>query len=267
MDVGEVIEQYLLTGEPPQWRRVPPAARRGVEQRLRQVLVAVVRHRAARAPRRRPRAAPEAPALAARIAPMLHGLLEPAQAARALAVLPARLVIPQVRTFAEDIDQVGLAEAWSIANLLLDDLGAPPISDDTPVLDGLCASGRAFVAARAVDGGGGLAGDRDVVVHELAHLLHTLPAGVFGLTPAEPPLLAVPPARQEPFAWAAERLSCRLHAGRWPPLDAALHDRRVDLEVLRRLSLAAEADPGAAWSGLRRFAVDGLLPPVPGVGR
>jgi hypothetical protein len=266
MDVGEVIEQYLLTGEPPPWRRVPPAARRAVELRLRQVLVAVVRHRAARAPFRRPRAAPEAPALAARIAPMLHGLLEPGIAARALAVLPGRLVIPQVRTFAEDIDQVDLPEAWSLANLLLDDLGAPPISDDTPVLDGLCAAGRAFVAARAVDGAGEAGGGRDVVVHELAHLLHTLPGGVFGVSPADAPLLRVPPARQEPFAWAAERLCCRLREGRWPPLDAALHDRRVDLDTLRRLSAAAEAAPAGAWAGLRRFAEEGVLPTVPPAG-
>ena len=263
MDLGERIEHYLLTGEVPAGHRLPPAMRPVVDRRLREVLVAVVRHRAARAPRRRVRSPLDAAAVAERLRPMLTGLLPPPAADLALQRLPGRVVIPCILGFPALLEGLSLPEAWALANLLLDDLGAPPLADDTPVVDGLCAGGRAFIAGRALIDDGEPDRGRDVIVHEVAHLLHSVSASALELPGVRGAVLPVPAARHETFAWAAERLSCRLRSGRWPALSAAVHDRRADLGALHALSLAAEVEPSSAWSVLRTFALVGALPGAP----
>ena len=76
--------------------------------------------------------------------------------------------------------------------MLLDAMGAPPLSDTAPQLDGFCVQGRAWVLPRALT-----AEDPrvDVIVHEVAHLLHELtPAELLPGTgaDAERPLVRVP---------------------------------------------------------------------------
>lgn len=275
MDLGDIIERFLATGEidarAPAWPRRSRADREAAEARLRAVLAKVVRHRAHRAPGRGrgPWVEPpelSAEALAPRLRPMLEGLLCPEAASALLQALPGRLLVPSPQNFEALAERLPPSVAWSLANLLLDDLGAPTLADDVPVLDGFCWDARAYIAGRALRGvdGGGEA--RDVVVHELAHLLHDVPGAVFGLKPARLPPIAVPPARQETFAYAVELFSCRLRDGRWPSFDALLHDRRVDAAALLALRGACEAAPEEGWRSLLLFGSEGRLGPAADVG-
>lgn len=274
MDLGDLIERFLHTGEvdarAPGWPRRSRVERAAAEDSLRAVLAKVVRYRAHRAPGRGRGANGDPPELSAsalgpRLSPMLEGLLGVEAAGTLLAALPGRLLVPSPQNFEALAARLPPSVAWSLANLLLDDLGAPTLADDVPVLDGFCWDARAYIAGRALRARD-LGGDaRDVVVHELAHLLHDVPNGVFGLRPAKAPPIAVPPARQETFAYAVELFSCRLRDGRWPSFDALLHDRRVDAAALVALRLGCEADLGAGWSLLRHFGAEGALTVCPGV--
>ena len=269
MDLGDTIERFLLTGEvdaaAPDGPRRTREQRAAAEQTIRSVLAKVVRHRARRAPGRvrgagadpvdPPELAPEA--LALRLSPVLTGLLGPSSAAALLTAWPGRVLVPTPENFEALAARLPLSVGWSLANLLLDDLGAPTLADDVPVLDGFCWDARAYIAGRALRGRDGGGEARDVVVHELAHLLHDVPNGVFGLRPAKAPPLIVPPARQETFAYGVESFACRLRDGQWPSLRALLHDRRVDAAALRAVQRGCEAAPEAGWALLRRFGEEG----------
>lgn len=251
MPRSEAIEAFLATGlAPTDWSAWDGDGARG-EAALRRLLVRIVAHRCEGAPLRGrlPEADP-AEVVLTRVRPMLVGLLPRDEAEALSSLLRDRVCVVTPESYATDITRLGLEDAWTLANVLLEDLGAPPISDDTPQLDGLCASGRAWVPP------GGLrppSRASDVVVHEVAHLLHTLSRQDLGLGDDAAPLLPVPPEHYESFAYACELWACGDGAGvgcsvvREAMHAAHLMDVRVDRD---RLRWALEAAAAHGWAGL-----------------
>lgn len=248
---SEAIEAFLATGlAPTDWSPWDGDAARGAAT-MRRILVRIVAHRCEGAPLRgRMPTVDPAVVVLARARPMLDGLLAPDEAEALARLLRHRVCVVTPESFETDITQLGLEDAWTLANVLLEDLGAPPISDDTPQLDGLCAAGRAWVPP------GGLRDPTpttDVVVHEVAHLLHTLSRRDLGLSGGTGPLLPIPPALFESFAYACELWSCRDGAGvRTAVVTEAMHaahlmDVRVDRD---RLGSALDGAQRAGWAGL-----------------
>lgn len=251
MGRSEVIEAFLATGQAPQdWSAWQGDAARA-DATMRRVLVRIVAHRCEGAPLRgrMPKVDP-ARVVLRRTWPMLQGLLAADEAAALADLLRDRVCVVTPESYASDITTLSLEDAWTLANVLLEDLGAPPISDDTPQLDGLCASGRAWVPP------GGLrppTRTTDVVVHEVAHLLHTLTRQDLGLQGGHGTLLPVPPALYESFAYACELWACRDGSGvddatvAQAMQAAHLMDVRVDHG---RLASALGAAAHGGWSGL-----------------
>jgi hypothetical protein len=264
MTVSDAIERFLGSGEHDPgfagWPGSMVERRRQGTAALRNVLCRVVGHRAAHAPLAARRIPVDAGAqVRARVEPMLRGLFPAGDAERLVAALPPRVVVLTPGCFGAHIDDVPLHTAWDLANLLLDDLGAPPLADDIPELDGLCAAGRAWVLPRAFTA---TVPFTDVVVHEVAHLLHTLQPADVGLAGAPGPLLAVPPRRRETFAYACEAWATLAGAApedRHARVDAfratrAVDDARVDRARLDAL-LVAGAGTGNGWGEIRAWAV------------
>lgn len=251
MSRSEAIEAFLASGvAPSDWSPWAEGAAQG-EATIRRVLVRVVAHRCEGAPLRHrlPDVEP-AEVVLRRVRPMLAGLLRPDEAEALGRLLQERVCVVTPESYATDIRLLSLEDAWTLANVLLEDLGVPPISDDTPQLDGLCASGRAWVPP------GGLrpaTRTTDVVVHEVAHLLHTLTRQDLGLDGAHGPLLHVPEDRYESFAYACELWSCSGESGVScetvaEAMQAAhLMDVRVDRG---RLAAALTGAARSGWPGL-----------------
>lgn len=252
MGAPDVVERFLATGavDPlfPGWPGSAMDRRREGTATLRDILRRVIARAAAHSPHWAhavPRDAPER--IRERIGPLVAGLFPEPDAAVLLDALPPRVVVLAPSGFGAVIETVPLRTAWDLANLLLDDLGAPPLADDVPELDGLCAAGRAFLLPRALE-----ETRPDVVVHEVAHLLHSLRRGEVGLGPPTRPLLNVPPRRRETFAYACEVWTCRLRGLGGD--DCPDEDARVDRAALAELLARATADPPRGWALLRAWA-------------
>lgn len=247
----EAVERFLATGSLPRghegWPGATPAERRAAaEADARALLGRIVRWRASHAPLD-VGAPPTDTAVIVRdrAGPMVRGLFPADEAQAILADLPAHVRVVTPATFPSIAAELSPGAAWDVANLLLDALGAPPLSDDSPELDGLERGAVGCVLPEALHPP---CSTRDVLVHELAHVLHDARRGTFGLRPARAPLLRVPPERRETFAWTCELWSTlerapALYADWAPP-----NDSRVDVPVLRRLVAAALA--GAGWSAI-----------------
>lgn len=247
--VSEAVERFLNTGEHDShfsaFEGDIMARRKAGTATLRETLRKVVAWRAKRAPLHAAAIPDDAERrVEKRLDSLVSGLFPGPEGARVLAGLARRVVVVTPRTFGPLIEGVSLEAAWDLANLLLDELGAPPLSDDTPTLEGLCAGGRAWVLPRALDEG---ATYPEVVVHEGAHLLHTLTREELGLE-GSGHLLRVPPRRRETFAyacevWAAARLehasTLRLHE---LVASAGVGDSRVDRPALAMLAERARVD-------------------------
>lgn len=267
MSPSDAVERFLSSGvydgRFPGWEGNAVERRRRGEATLRDVLRRVVSRAADHAPlggRAVPRDAEQR--VRARVTPLLTGLFPPGEAGTLLELLPPRVVVVAPSTFGAVVEQVPLRTAWDLANLLLDDVGAPPLADDVPELDGLCAAGRAFVLPRALEGD---ATFPDVVVHEVAHLLHTVPRSELGLAADPDTVLRIPPRRRETFAYACEVWTCALRCGDGEARARALgvwergdggpdDDARVDRARLAELLSRAAADPARGFAVLRAWA-------------
>jgi hypothetical protein len=254
MTPSDAVERYLFTGEHdpafPAWSGRVAARRRVGGEVLRGVLARVVEHRARRAPLRARRAPDNAAAIVReRTSGLLRGLLGPDEAAHLEWIVPERVVVIDVDSFAIIANRVCLDTAWRLANVLLDDVGAPPLSDDTPTLDGVCAHGRAWVTGRAFAPPGPFA---DVLAHEVAHLLHDLNRGDVQLTPAGQPVIAVPPLARETFAYAAEVWSCVVRSAP----DQASRREQVATYLADHLPVDFRVDPARLGAALRAAAED-----------
>lgn len=263
MSVSDAVERFLGSGRfDPRFREWEGAAaerRAQGEATLRDILVRVVRWRAERAPIKVVPVPADAEArVRARVAPLVHGLFEADRAEQLLDRLPARVVLLTPRTFAANIGAIPLARAWDLANVLLDDLGAPPLADDVPELDGLCSEGRAYLLPRA------LVSDApfpDILTHEVAHLLHTVSAADLGLEGSGGPLLPLQPRHHETFAYACEVWAGAVRGGTdgiaervgaWRESSEAV-DARVERRELDPLLDAAVADPARGWAVIRAW--------------
>lgn len=260
MQTDEVLERFLATGEfPPGLPGFtgPPAQRRqAAERAVREVLVRIVGWRCSRCPIQLPPEPADAEAVVrARVEPMVRGLLPPSEAALVLRKLPANVFVVTPQRYPELIRGIPPRTAWSLANLLLDAVGAPPLADDTPELDGLCEGSRSFVLPTAFLP---QEGTDDILVHEFSHLLHSARRGDVGLGPAADPLLRIAPHDRETFAWACEIWSTlerdpansreRLDAWRAGPTP---DDARIDMPRLRNILERAQA--GAGWDALKEL--------------
>jgi hypothetical protein len=259
MSTSDTIERFLGTGtfDPrfPEWSGGVVARRAKGNAALREVLVRVIGWRCARAPRRSCRA-PEGleRTIAERIRPMVAGMFGAAGAARLLQRLPGHVRVLTPDGFEAAVGAVSLADAWALANMLLDEIGAPALSDDAPTLHGLCSGGVAYVVPGVLEP----TTYSDVVVHEVAHLLHLLP-DERSLSGRPAPLLVVPPRRRETFAYACELLSLGRGDG-WRDACARVTDARVDEAALYALVGRAYADPDRSWATIRDWAVGGARP-------
>lgn len=252
----EVIERFLTTGRLPRswpdWDGPPAVRRREAEAAARDVLARIVRWRARRAPLAiGDGPADPAPVVVARARPMVEGLFPPEEAAAVLACLPRCVRVVTPARFAELVADLSPRTGWDLANLLLDAMGAPPLADDSPALEGISHAAAGYVLPAAFTPGD----TSDVLVHELAHVLHSVPRARAGLSPGGAPLLVVAPARRETFAWACEVWS-RLQLAPDPARavagyceSSAAADPRVDRILLQHvLTRAAEGD---GWASVR----------------
>ncbi len=260
MQTDEVLERFLATGEfPPGLPGFtgPPAQRRqAAERAVREVLVRIVGWRTSRCPIQLPAPPENAEAVVReRVEPMVRGLLPAADAMMVLRKLPACVAVVTPQTYPALIRGVPARTAWDLANLLLDAVGAPPLADDTPELDGLCEGSKSFVLPTAFLP---QAGTDDILVHEFAHLLHSARRGDVGLGPAADPILRIAERDRETFAWACEiwsalerdPLTARERLDVWlagPTPD----DARIDQPRLR--AIVERAVGGAGWAALREL--------------
>jgi len=183
---------------------------------------------------------------------MLDGLLGPEEAIQLKAVLPSRVRVVTVDGFEMQVAELSLDDAWCLANIVLEDMGAPPLSDGAPQLDGLCVADHVWVPPGAF---ARRSPSVDVLVHEVAHLLHTVARPALGLS-GEGPVLVLRPERHETFAYACELWACREYAPvPRDPLELTvqnivLADARVDRAELSEVLQHAEQ---AGWTALREL--------------
>ncbi len=229
---------------------------------LRGVLSRIVAWRANRAPLGdRVRPVQVSATLEARVWPLVSGLLSEAEARAVLSALRDRLHVVDASSLPTVLSRLSLEDGWALANIVLEDMGAPPLSDWAPQLDGLCVDGHVYVGQGALRA----PTDRiDVLVHEVAHLLHSLSRSCVGLTGDEV-LVPIPEDQHETFAYACELWSCHLAGVRGLWVDGAdnvsqetfLADARVDAH---RLAAALRAAADGGWGALLAAI---LAPPVP----
>ena len=258
MSKSRTIEVFLSSGEvDPSWSGWGGDAEAG-ERALRGFLERVLVYRSRGAPLgKRTVPANAHLVLTRRVRPMVTGLFDSERAERILSALPRCMQVATVDGFAHQVQALSLADAWCLANIVLEDMGAPPLSDAAPQLDGLCLGHEMWVPPGAFASTRSAA---DVLVHEVAHLLHSVPAERLQLCGIGPPI-PVPPEQYETFAYACELWACCERQPSPPPgwirsaVDTVyMADPRVDIPVLRTLLTEAERH---GWAPIRTW-VDAL---------
>jgi hypothetical protein len=263
MPKSESVERFLATGEhDPKflaWEGGLARRRRDGSAELAEILRRVVRWRSRDAPLGAPSAPRDAEAeVRARVGPMIAGLFEEKQAALLSRALPHRVEVVTVDRFQNGLRELPLDTQWILANMLLDELGAPPVSDAAPQLDGFCHGGRAWVLPRAFDVS---EEPTDILVHEVAHLLHDLQWCDVTPRSKAAPLLSIAPRVRETWAYSAWARRDAPVAGSMPERIAwaldrrGLVDARVDRGRLRALLAVAAAAPAQGWATLRTALV------------
>lgn len=162
MDSNEVnpaleseIERYLKTGDHDEYYRAWPEG--GMLLRAQKVS-AVLRDALIDAVRTRARDGVE-PALAlnadlealtrAKVSPMVNGLFPRTEQAVVLSVLEKSVLFLTAENIPQVIEDCGfLNTAWKLANLYLTSIGAPCLSDEAPLLDGLSEGTMCYVSMR-----------------------------------------------------------------------------------------------------------------------
>lgn len=228
----------------------------------RDALIAQVRARAAHAISRVPAAPPALPRLIhTRTAPMIAGLFAPDVRPAISALVERSVVVLTPDTIAEVLrSERWLATAERLADLYLHSLGCEPLSADAPAIDGLSQDAICFLGVQTLVEAAPLS---DALVHEVAHLLHTVRPETIGLCgrARQERLVDVAYRRRELFAYACEALGWLCLHGRSRrdrielferhAFSAAPSDPRVDCDEYVHLVRAALASP-RSWSMIAR---------------
>lgn len=248
----ELIERFLTTGRVPSgfrgWPGELPARREEATATLRSILVRIVSWRARKAPIRLGAPPPDAAdRVRTRIRAAVLGLFDPADAAALLRHLPERVRVVTPASYPTLVAELPLDRAWDLANLLLDQLGAPTLADDVPRLEGMSCGSTAYVLPAAFRD----REDADVILHETTHVALASRRGVFGLDRRREPLLGLPVAWHETAAYAVEAWACAERTGERDPARwarVADQDARVDRGAFAALLTRAREE---GWSGLK----------------
>jgi hypothetical protein len=249
------IERYLKTGDHDQYYRAWPAGgmllrARKVSAALREALIEAVRIRARDGSETRVAQNTDLDGLArAKVRPMVNGLFPGRERVVVMSVLEKSVVFLRVDNIAQVIrDCAFLNTAWKLANLYLTGIGAPRLSSEAPLLEGMSEGTTCYVSMRYFSQTDRFA---DFIVHETAHLFHNCKRETIGLphTRAREWLLPIDFEKRETFAYACEafsrilELSCR-RADYKPLLDeyagtSLTGDERVDDQEI--VDILAEA--------------------------
>ncbi len=179
------IERYLKTGDHDQYYRAWPAGgmllrARKVSAALREALIEVVLNRARDGgeagvaqnmdPDRLTRA---------KVRPMVNGLFPGRERAVVMSVLEKSVVFLRTDNITQAIrDCAFLNTAWKLANLYLTSIGAPRLSNEAPLLEGMSEGTTCYVSMRYFSQTDRFA---DFIVHETAHIFHNCKRETIGL--------------------------------------------------------------------------------------
>jgi hypothetical protein len=197
-----------------------------------------------------------------KVEPMVRGLFPGREQEAVLGVLERSVVVLTPDSVSGVLERVRwLHTAWSIANLYLSSLGAPPLGEGAPDIVGLSEATTCYVSAEYFHEDARFS---DFLVHEAAHIFHNCKRRTAGLpeTRAREWLLDIEFRKRETFAYACEAYSRIIELARTPAARTALveelargplpADERVDpeeyLDIVRE---AAGARNGWKRIGLR----------------
>jgi hypothetical protein len=190
-----------------------------------------------------------------KILPMVYGLFPESERSLVMSLLEKSVVF----LMPENIERVlkdtpWLGTVWKLANLYLTSIGAPCLSEEAILLDGLSEETTCFVSIRYFSQNDRFA---DFIVHEIAHVFHNCKRMTIGLpyTRKREWLLEIEFKKRETFAYSCEAYSriieiCSNRKQRNFLLDeyaaiSRINDDRVDAdEVFDILKEAVSADNG-----------------------
>ena len=190
-----------------------------------------------------------------KILPMVYGLFPESERSLVMSLLEKSVVF----LMPENIERVlkdtpWLGTVWKLANLYLTSIGAPCLSEEAILLDGLSEETTCFVSIRYFSQNDRFA---DFIVHEVAHVFHNCKRMTIGLpyTRKREWLLEIEFKKRETFAYSCEAYSriieiCSNRKQRNFLLDeyaaiSRINDDRVDAdEVFDILKEAVSANNG-----------------------
>jgi len=190
-----------------------------------------------------------------KILPMVYGLFPESERSLVMSLLEKSVVF----LMPENIERVlkdtpWLGTVWKLANLYLTSIGAPCLSEEAILLDGLSEETTCFVSIRYFSQNDRFA---DFIVHEIAHVFHNCKRMTIGLpyTRKREWLLEIEFKKRETFAYSCEAYSriieiCSNRKQRNFLLDeyaaiSRINDDRVDAdEVFDILKEAVSANNG-----------------------
>ena len=165
---------------------------------------------------------------------MVNGLFPKTERAVVMSVLEKSVVFLTADNIAQGINDSGFVNtAWKLANLYLTSIGAPCLSDEAPLLDGLSEGTMCYVSMRYFSQTDRFA---DFIVHETAHIFHNCKRETIGLphTRTREWLLPIDFHKRETFAYACEAYSRILE------LSSRRADCKALLEEYARTSLTGD---------------------------
>jgi len=142
-----------------------------------------------------------------RTEPMVRGLFPRAEQDIVLALVERSVVFLTPANVAEALIEESFdQEAWDLANLYLNSIGAELLGPDAPTIVGISQEATCFVTPRYFDEEAPFA---DFVVHEVAHIFHNCKRRVAGLrhTRRKEWLLDIQFQKRETFAYSCEAFS------------------------------------------------------------
>lgn len=163
----------------------------------------------------------------AKVNPMVTGLFPESERSSILSMLEKSVVFLTGDNIGQVLQQCRLSTAWTLANLYLSSINAPPLSKNAPLIVGLSEETTCYVSHEYFHEQNRFS---DFVVHEAAHVFHNCKRFTVGLpeTRTKEFLLNIDFHQRETFAYACEVYSRILE------LSPARKDRIRLLEDVRQ---------------------------------